>query len=191
MNIESRLKQKVLVINRQWQGYEESNVQTALGDLYRGSSTAIDTGSQPHRAVTWAEWITLPIRDGDRSIQSLHGPIRIPTVICKSKYADMPKRAPKWSKRGVAKRDGYICQITGEYAPDGNVDHLHARKHGGRDTWENTAWMKRELNTLKKDKSLKELGWKLRRRPQAPPTIPMIRLITPKHADWRPFLCLE
>ena len=85
----------------------------------------------------------------------------------------------------------HVCQVTGEYAPDGNVDHLHARKHGGRDTWQNTVWMKRNLNTLKKDKSLQDMGWKLRRRPQAPPTVPMIRLITPKHADWRPFLCLE
>ena len=185
------LTQKVLVINRNWQGYEEEIVSEALCNLYRGTSTAIDTGSSPHRAVTWDEWVTLPIREGDRAIQTLHGPVRIPTVICKAKYADMPKRAPKWSKKGVAKRDGYVCQVTGEYAPDGNVDHLHARKHGGRDTWQNTVWMKRNLNTLKKDKSLQDMGWKLRRRPQAPPTVPMIRLITPKHADWRPFLCLE
>ena len=85
------LTQKVLVINRNWQGYEEEIVSEALCNLYRGTSTAIDTGSSPHRAVTWDEWVTLPIREGDRAIQTLHGPVRIPTVICKAKYADMPK----------------------------------------------------------------------------------------------------
>ena len=37
------LKAKVLVVNKQWQGYEETDVATALCDLCRGAATAIDT----------------------------------------------------------------------------------------------------------------------------------------------------
>lgn len=180
------LKTKVLVINRQWQGYEETTVEAALRDMCRGACTGIDMEFM--RPVTWDEWIKLPIREGDRSIQSLRGAVRIPTVVCKAKYANMPKRKPKWSKRGVAQRDKYICQFTGEYAPDGNLDHVLSRSRGGRDTWLNTVWAKREVNSKKADKSLEELGWKLIRKPAEPKEMPMIKLIKPRHPDWQTFL---
>lgn len=182
------LKTKVLVINRQWQGYEETDVATALCDICRGACTAIDTEFM--RPVTWDEWIKLPIREGDRAIHTNRIAVRVPTVICKAKYADMPKRRPKWSKKGVAKRDQFICQITGKFAPDGNVDHLVARSKGGRDAWVNTIWTDRKVNSKKADKSLDELGWKLLRRPVEPQEVPMVRLIQPKHEDWHPFLRL-
>jgi hypothetical protein len=185
------LKNKVLVINRRWIGYEETNVAEALKDICRGASTGIDTSVM--RAVTWDEWLKLPIREGDRFIRSLHGPVRVPTVICKAKYADMPKRAPKWSKRGVAKRDKYICQVTGQYAPDGSVDHLEPRRlrKTNRDTWDNTAWVRKDINRQKADRTLAELGWKLIRQPSAPGEQPMARLIPPRHEDWKPFLWLD
>lgn len=180
------LKTKVLVVNRQWQGYEETDVATALCDMCRGACTAIDTENMV--PVPWDEWIKLPIREGDRAIHTNRIAVRVPTVVCKAKYADMPKRRPKWSKRGVAKRDKFICQITGKFAPDGNVDHVIARSKGGRDSWVNTVWTDRKVNTKKADKSLPELGWKLIKRPEAPQEVPMVRLIQPKHEDWTPFL---
>ena len=186
MNFMELLKTKVLVVNRQWQGYEETDVATALCDMCRGACTAIDTENMV--PVPWDEWIKLPIREGDRAIHTNRIAVRVPTVVCKAKYADMPKRRPKWSKRGVAKRDKFICQITGKFAPDGNVDHVIARSKGGRDAWVNTVWTDRKVNTKKADKDLKELGWKLIKRPEAPQEVPMVRLIQPKHEDWTPFL---
>lgn len=180
------LKAKVLVINKQWQGYEETDVETALKDMCRGSATGMNT--EYFVPVTWDEWVQLPIRDGDRSIKTTRGPVRIPTVICKAKYDDMPKRRPKWSKRGVRERDEGIDQITGKPAPFGNVDHVHAQSKGGKNTWTNTIWTAKKTNTKKADKDLAELNWKLIRQPQAPPELPMVRLIPPRHEDWRPFL---
>ena len=182
------LQTKVLVINRFWQGYEETTAEEALRDVYRGVCTAIDTSNMT--PVRWEDWAQLPVREGDLSIRTIHGSIRIPTVICKSRYASMPKKAPKWSRRGVAKRDKYICQITGVYAPDGNVDHVHPRKLGGRDGWENTAWVARHINAAKGHKTLEQLGWKLRRPPKAPPVVGAIQLIPVRHADWKSFLCV-
>ncbi len=180
------LKAKVLVINRQWQGYEETDVQTALCDMCRGACTGIDTeGMMP---VTWEQWIKLPVREGDRAIHTNRIAVRVPTVICKAKYAKMPKRRPKWSKRAIAQRDKFVCQITGQYSPDGNIDHVMPRSRGGRDTWSNTVWSAKTVNTKKGNRTLDELGWKLVKRPVEPPETPMIRLIKPKHPDWKAFL---
>jgi len=43
-----------------------------------------DTGDDQHpraealRPVTWGDWITLPIRDGDDAVRTVHGAIRVP-----------------------------------------------------------------------------------------------------------------
>jgi len=186
MHTEELLQQKVLVLNRAWQAVDECSAQIALCDLCRGACTAIDVASM--RPVTWTEWLTLPVRQGDRAINTIHGPVRVPTVVCKSQFSKMPKKRPKWSKKAVKIRDGGICQITGKPAPDGNVDHVLARSKGGRDEWTNTVWTAKEVNTKKGDKTLEELGWELRRQPTAPPELPVSRLIRARHADWLIFL---
>lgn len=188
MSFMELLKAKVLVINKQWQGYEETDVETALKDMCRGSAVGMDTEYMV--PVRWNDWIKLPIREGDRAIRSLHGPVRIPTVIAKIQFAKMPKKRPKWSKRAVGERDGYTCQYTGKYTgPDGgNVDHVESQANGGKNTWENTVWSAKEVNFKKADKTVEEAGLRLLSKPKPPPELPMIRLIQPRHDDWRPFL---
>ena len=182
----SVLTQKVLVLNRRWQGYEETTVEEAFGDLFRGACTAIDTEHMV--AVRWADWCLLPVRDGDASIGTTHGRIRVPTVICKSQYDDMPKRRPAWSRREIRNRDGCICQYTGKYAPDGNVDHVIPIKNGGKNTWENTVWSIVGVNSMKGARTPEEAGLRLIRKPFQPPALPANMYITPKHSDWELFL---
>jgi len=45
------LRAKVLVINKAWQGYEETSVMVAICDMVRGACTGIDT--ERMKAVTW------------------------------------------------------------------------------------------------------------------------------------------
>jgi 5-methylcytosine-specific restriction endonuclease McrA len=185
MNI---LTQKVLVLNRLWQGIAETDCQTAMCDLCRGVATGIATDNGDMRAVPWAEWVTLPIRDGDRFLRTIHGPIRAPTVICKSSYAKMPIRRPKLDRRGVGERDGYTCQVSGKHCPDGTLDHVTPRSRGGRDTWENLVWMEKTLNHRKGDKTMAEAGLKLIRQPFKPKTVPACARIQVRHPDWKPFI---
>lgn len=185
MNI---LSQHVLVINRLWQAIDETNVQTALCDMVRGVATGIATDDGGMRAVTWDEWAKLPIRETDSFLRTVHGPIRVPTVVCKSSFAKMPKRAPKLDRRGVGERDGYKCQVSGVHCPDGTLDHLMPRSRGGRDTWENLVWMDKKLNNRKGNKTLSEAGLKLLRKPFKPQPIPACARIKAQHPDWVPFV---
>jgi 5-methylcytosine-specific restriction endonuclease McrA len=181
------LSDKVLVINKGWQAIAETSVQEALCDCCAGKATAIDMETM--RAVSWSEWIKLPIREGDRFIQSLRGPVRVPTVVGKFSYSKMPKRRPKLDNSGIARRDGKVCQVTGEYAPTGNVDHLTPRSRGGKvKSWSNMVWMRRDLNSKKGDKTLDEMGWKLIRTPHKPEDLEACRFIQPVYKDWEMFL---
>lgn len=180
------LNEKILVLNRVWQAIDTVDTQTGLCDVFRGVATAIDTREM--RPVRWDEWMTLPVQEGDRVIQTIHGPIRVPTVICKSSYAQMPKRVPNLDRRGVGERDNYTCQATGKYCPDGTLDHVVARSKGGKHAWENIVWMDKKLNHRKGNRSLSEIGLVLRRKPFKPKPIPACARIRPLHEDWKPFL---
>lgn len=186
------LQDKVLVLNRNWQAIDETDVQTAICDIVRGASCVIFMDEKPFRTMDWAEWTTLSIREGDKAILSIRGPVRVPTVIGKFSYARMPKRAIKFGNRGVRQRDRGVCQVTGKPAPNGNVDHWMPRDLGGANTWENTVWMDREINALKKnmhpDEFMKKYGYRLQKRPKAPEPVPACALIPCRKPEWAHFV---
>jgi 5-methylcytosine-specific restriction endonuclease McrA len=183
MNI---LDQPVLVLNKSWQAIDITTVAIAYCDLCRGVATGMDTASMS--PVTWEQWRALPIRECDQSVATIHGPVRVPTVICKASYAKMPKKRPKLSSRAIAERDGRICQYTGEHAPDGNVDHVIPSSRGGKTAWENVVWSSKKVNTKKGNRLNHEVGLKLRRQPKAPPVVPFCATVKPHHDDWKLFL---
>lgn len=193
------LTDSVLVLNRNWQAIDTTDVATAICDMVRGVATGIDTGdeSSGFRAVTLAEWLALPIRPSrgehpaDKSLGSMHGPVRVPTVIVKASYTDVPKKRPKLDNRGIKQRDGCRCQVTGDFCPDGSVDHLVPKSRGGaKKSWRNMAWMRRDLNNKKGSRTLEEMGWKLIRPPQEPKEVPVTLLIRRRadKPDWNHFL---
>ncbi len=181
------LTQPVLKLNRLWQAIGECFSETAFLDLCRGAVMAIDTTDM--RAVGWEDWIRLPIRESDLSIGTMRGPVRIPRVVLSVQYAGRPVVKPRCDHGGIRQRDRAVCQVTGEYAPDGNVDHLVPVSRGGaRRSWRNMAWMKRDLNARKGNRTLVEMGWKLIRSPQEPRALIASLLIKPKHPEWEHFL---
>jgi 5-methylcytosine-specific restriction endonuclease McrA len=141
-------------------------------------------------AIGWEDWIKLPIRQTDQAIQTVRGPVRVPTVVLCVAYAGRKEKRVKLSPRTVGERDGFTCQITGQYAPDGNVDHDLPRSRGGKDTWENLRWTRRDLNSKKGNRTLAEMGWKPIRPAKAPrPQMPE-QWIKPNHPDWVRFLAM-
>lgn len=180
------LHRQVLVLNRGRKAIGTTIVATALADVCRGQKRAIDTDTM--RDVTWEEWITLPVREGDFSISTVRGPVRAPTVIQASSYVKMPKKRLKKNRRGVAVRDGYRCGYTGELCYDGSVDHVKDKAHGGSNDWTNLVWSKKEINHQKANRTPEQAGLKLLVKPFEPQPIPICNLIKPEHPDWRVFL---
>ena len=106
-------------------------------------ATALEIDGENHiRPVTWDEWITLPIRDGDNAVHTVRGAIRVPTVIVAVNFAKVPKKRPKLCAKTIRERDGNRCQYTGKLLrPDeGSLDHVLPRSRGGKDEWENLVW---------------------------------------------------
>src|SRR5258706_8348287 len=182
----------VLVLNRNWQAINVRTPQDAFCQMATNATTALDIDGENIRPVTWDEWITLPIRPQNSAVQTMRGPIRVPTVIVALNYAKVPKKRPKLCARSIRERDGNRCQYTGrELRPDeGSLDHVLPRSRGGKDTWENLVWSGKDVNTRKGNRLPHEAGLKLLSVPRAPKAMPASAFIgnTTEVEEWKLFL---
>jgi 5-methylcytosine-specific restriction endonuclease McrA len=199
----------VLSLNRAWQVIGHRTVKQALVALNGGNDnlppalgldiaypkTDDDSWNFDRplflNPVAWKEWVKLPIRDYDFVVNTPNLCIRVPTVMIATQFDRMPVRLPRVSRDAIFTRDGGVCQYTGQFVGKGggNLDHVVPRDRGGRDTFENLVWAKREVNSLKANRLPHEAGLRLLRRPKAPAPIPVVATIRePKHPDWRHFL---
>lgn len=199
----------VLSLNRVWQPIGHRTVRQALVALMGGGSgtppalgldidyAVLSDGSPDFetpsilRPVAWVDWLELPIRPFDLVVRSPGRVVRVPTVMVATQFSRMPMHYPKPSRDSIFARDGGVCQYTGERVGKrgGNLDHVVPKHRGGRDSFENLVWSKREINSLKGGRLPHEAGLRLLRRPSAPGPLPVsATFLESKHRDWRHFL---
>src|SRR3954471_13927420 len=169
-------KSTVLVLNRNWQAINVRTPQEAFCMMATNVATGLEfEGQDSIRPVTWDEWITLPIRPQDNAVQTVPGPIRVPTVIVAVNYAKVPKKRPKLCAKTIRERDGNRCQYTGKLLKqnEGSLDHVMPRSRGGKNIWENLVWSAKEVNQRKADRLPHEAGLKLLSVPRAPKELPV------------------
>ena len=209
MNIDLLDKPLVLALNRSWQPIGHRTVRQALVALNGGAdgiapAVALDISyplltdgasdyTRPSSVVPvpWTEWIELPVRGFDLSINTPRRQIRVPTVVIATNYNRMPMAQPRLSRRAIFQRDGGVCQYTGERVgwDAGNLDHVVPHDRGGRDSFENLVWSRRDVNSRKANRLPHEAGLSLLRPPVAPKPRPVAATLgAPKHPDWRHFL---
>ncbi len=186
-------KTTVLVLNRHWQAIGVKTPMEAFSMMAAGNATALDMlGEHELRPVRWEEWLNLPVRDDDQSIGTVHGPVRVPTVLVLARFDRVPKRRPKFCAKAIWERDGGVCQYTGKKLRpgEGNIDHVVPISRGGASSWENCVLADRRVNSRKGSKLPEEAGLKLMRQPFVPREVPVTLLIRNTHQvqDWRLFL---
>ena len=201
-----------LNLNANWQPIGFKTVKDAIVDLCgcdvgeKPATLALDidyniddagdpilTEPKTMNPVSWTEWLSLPVRPWDLSINSAHMKVRVPTVIIAVNFSKMPVKQfrNKPSKDAFYVRDGGIDQYTGKKL-DRNiatVDHVIPRSKGGGDTWENLVLCSKDINSKKGNRFNNEVGLKLLKNPTAPQPVPVYALIKDaRHVDWQHFL---
>ncbi len=201
------LSRPVLVLNSNWQPLEEKDVRRAIEDMssggwlvsengkrvwdyaFHGMDITLDDDGNLIEATPRSldEWIHLPIREKDASVQTGLRAIRAPTVIITKKYSKPSLREVAFTKKNVKKRDRFQCQYCKNFFPEDelNIDHVIPRHHGGADVFENTVATCYSCNSRKGSKFNSEMGY-----PDVNPVVPMPRVnsVPVKHPDWKPFI---
>lgn len=186
-------KTTVLLLNRNWQAIHAKTPADAFCMMAAGAASGLDLEADDHIVpVAWEDWLKLPVRENDQSVNTPRGPVRVPTVIVAVRYAKIPFYQPRFGANGIWERDGGVCQYTGRMlAPgEGNIDHIVPRSRGGASSWENCVLSHREVNSRKADRLPQEAGLRLLRKPTVPRRRPAFSKIHNHHdiSDWRRFL---
>jgi 5-methylcytosine-specific restriction endonuclease McrA len=200
----------VLKLNANWLPIGHCTVKQALTDMNGGAyggtppAMALDLAYEKDEngdwdfanpsymnPVKWEDWVNLATREFDFVLHSARLMIRVPTVIISPNFAKMPVRTPKPTKDAIRKRDGGICQYTGEKVTwaDSDIDHVLPQSKGGKNTFGNMVLCKKDINRMKGDRYNHEIGLKLIRKPVEPARLPVSAAITEvRHPSWAPFL---
>lgn len=142
----------------------------------------LNSDYSPIQVISWKDAICLYYKGlvyivqpylSDGKPVKIHSPsveFEKPAVVVARKYVDMSKKRVKLSRRNILLRDGYTCQYTGAKLPENelDIDHVLPLSRGGKNEWTNMVACSKKVNNAKSDKTPKEAGLTLIRKPRAP-----------------------
>lgn len=127
------------------------------------------------------------VEDSEQVLHSATLALPAPAVVRLMRYVRLPHRGPvPLSRRAVFVRDGGRCVYCGVTAT--SIDHVLPRSRGGRHEWANVVSACRRCNHLKADRTVAEIGWRLR--PPQEPKGSAWRVLGTGRSDpsWAPYL---
>ncbi len=138
-----------LLLNASWEPIRVVSARRAIQLIQAGKAEALELSEGEYRAAT----ITF----------------QVPKVLRLVKQVKIPFRATvPLSRKALFARDEYTCQFTHCNRKATTWDHVVPRSKGGEHTWFNLVAACTQCNAKKDDKSLKQMGWSLKRQPYAP-----------------------
>jgi len=138
---------------------------------------------EPIRIVNWQraikDWVIGKVEIikeyKDKELRSAFLVIKMPAVVRLINSFRKPRKAIKYNKMNLFARDRWKCSFCGEKKATSELtkDHVIPKSKGGKTTWENIVTCCKECNTKKGDRTPKEAGMRLRKKPSAPNWVPV------------------
>lgn len=138
----------------------------------------LDYKNKPLRICSWKRALRLLLKGKAQCAKSIRNiedylsidNTQIPKVIRLNYDVAVPNAELPFCRENVFVRDEYTCQYCGKKfrASDLTLDHVYPKSRFGPDIWENIVACCKECNQFKADKTPKEAGMKLLRRPFRP-----------------------
>ena len=163
---------QVLVLNQNYTPLNICQWQRAVALIYLGKAVVLENDSRV-----------------------LHSPsvtMRMPSVIRIARQIKRPLPEVKLSRQSLMARDRHTCQYCGMKSKHLTVDHVIPRERGGGDDWDNVVACCPSCNNRKRNRTPREAGTSLIRRPTRPRLIPYLSFATMRQAlandVWRDYL---
>ena len=185
-------KHNVLILNKHWIPINTTTARHSFALMYSENAKGIMIEEDKVVPLEWNEWVSLNLKENDRTVKTVKGFIKIPTVIVLTNYDKIPRQTIKFTQKNLWERDNFTCQYTGKKVTrtNGNIDHIIPRSQGGKTSWENCVIAHKEINAIKADRTPEQAGLKLLKKPSAPKFMPVSFYIKNKDKieDWNLFL---
>ncbi len=183
------LSEPVLVLNRNFEAIEVTNVRRALVLMYCGAAHAFDEGE----LYDFSAWRAVHPSSHEPNIPIIGGLLRVPRVVHLTRYDLRPRAAIRLTRRNLMFRDQFQCQYCG-LSPgphDLNIDHVFPRSRGGAASWENLVTSCRTCNLRKGGRTPEEANMRLAKRPMKPRWSVVTQILlrhSEPYREWEPFL---
>lgn len=150
---------------------------------------ALSPSYEPLGVISWTKAITLifsnkvsTLEEYDHFIKSPSMKMKAPAVVLfkSTKGGKYIKKTIRFSRKNVWLRDEGECQYCYRQVSYSSftLDHVVPKMAGGKTTWENVVTSCYSCNQKKSNKSLKEIGFLLKKHPKKPNKLPHIHEIT-------------
>jgi 5-methylcytosine-specific restriction endonuclease McrA len=162
-----------------------------------GQVLVLNASYEPLNITSWRRAMVMLLKGKAEGLE--HDPTRLlrpdaflPTVIRLRQFVRVPYREMPLTRRNLFQRDGYRCQYCGCTGQALSVDHVLPRSRGGSDSWDNVTTACLPCNVRKGNRTPREAGMPLLRRPHRPLgglSFEASRLIgSGRHREWAKYL---
>jgi len=173
LNRKGDLKNKVLVLNQNYEPLNICNIRRAVVLVYLNKAEIV---------VSY---------DGER-LRSERISFPKPSVVKLMRYIRFGRKEVPVTKKNILRRDNYTCQYCGKKDGNMTVDHVIPKRLGGEDSWENLVCACLDCNNKKGFRTPEEAGMKLLKKPRRPHYLTF--LLNGKGIPderWKPFLFMD
>jgi hypothetical protein len=171
--------------------YGVTTVQGALVAIWNGRAEAVNHADDySYETYSWEDWAKLRPADGDTLVRSGSAAFVAPQVVRMLDFKAMPKRGVTCSRINILKRDEWQCQycscrLSGETM---HLDHVVPRSQGGITEWTNVVACCYPCNQKKRDRTPRQAGMPLLKKPVKPDWTPDFAIHASKYRSWSKFL---
>lgn len=172
-----------LVLNRSWVAIHVTTARRPLCLVYSEAAVCVEPDSlQTFEFDAWVVWNRSP---SDLWIRAPEVTIAAPEVIQLRPYNKVPACVAPFTRRNLYDRDGHTFQHYGARCGSDrlSIDHVTPRSKGGRTTWDNCVLACVGCNSNKGDRSIREAGLRLLRKPKPPRWSPNLNLRRSEHPN--------
>ena len=166
------INSRVLVLNQNYEPMSVCSARRAVVLLYLEKAEIIEKNHEMIHSVSCC--------------------IPMPSVVRLGRLIQAPRKRILLNRRNVIKRDDHQCQYCGTTEGSVTVDHVLPKDRGGQDTWENLVCACVKCNTIKRNRTPREAGMVLLKKPRKPGYLFFIQHLTGVCDDrWKPYLFME
>ncbi|MCJ7813749.1 HNH endonuclease [bacterium] len=166
------LESRVLVLNQNYEPMSVCSARRAIVLLYMQKAEMIERNHE--------------------ILHSMYTAMPLPSIVRLSRLIHVPRKRILLNRKNIIKRDNHQCQYCQTVEGSVTVDHVIPKDHGGEDTWENLVCACVRCNTKKRNRTPKEAGMQLIKKPRKPGYLFFIQhLIGIPDERWKPYLFMS
>ena len=166
------LNSRVLVLNQNYEPMSICSARRAVVLLYLEKAEIIERNHE--------------------FVHSVNTVIPLPSIVRLCRLVHVPRKRIQLNRKNIIKRDKHQCQYCGTVEGSVTVDHILSKDRGEQDSWENLVCACVKCNSKKRNRTPREAGMSLLKKPRKPGYLFFIQhLVGIPDERWKPYLFMS